>query len=122
MERFVDFRDGTGLLDLCVAADVLVYVGALEGFVAAAAKAIKPGGLLAFSVEDLGASELPAGADLAPGFLLLASGRFAHSREYVCRLTASAGFEEVHTKVVPCARRDQGRDIQQIMFVFRRPQ
>ena len=30
------------------------------------------------------------------------------------------GFEELHTEVVPCARRDNGQDIQQLLCVFRR--
>jgi predicted TPR repeat methyltransferase len=54
--------------DLVFAADVLVYFGDLEAFLAAAALATRPGGLFAFNIET---------TSLAP-YLLLPSGRFAH--------------------------------------------
>ena len=54
--------------DLLFAADVLIYLGDLGGFFAAAARATNPGGLVAFNVET---------ASGAP-YRVLPSGRFAH--------------------------------------------
>ena len=42
-----------GAFDVIVSADTLVYFGALEEVVAAAAKALRPGGVLVFTVEEL---------------------------------------------------------------------
>jgi len=72
-----------GRFDLVVAADVLIYLGNLAPFFAAASAGIRPGGLLAFSIETAGQED----------FRLLACGRFAHSVSYVRRLAAAA-FEE----------------------------
>ncbi len=55
--------------DLVFAADVIIYLGELAGFLAAAGRVTPPGGLVAFNVETT--REAP--------YLLLPSGRFAHS-------------------------------------------
>jgi predicted TPR repeat methyltransferase len=68
--------------DLVVAADVLIYIGALEEVFSEIARVTRPGGLFAFSVEDC------QGA----GWLLQESGRYAHSRACVRRLAAAYGF------------------------------
>jgi predicted TPR repeat methyltransferase len=70
--------------DLVVAADVLIYFGDLSAVFAETAKALRTGGLFAFSTE------LHAG----DGYRLQPSGRFAHSPDYVKR-TAEASFDEV---------------------------
>ena len=61
--------------DLVVAADVFMYVGALDAIFARVADMLAPGGLFAFSVERL------AGGD---GFALQPSRRYAHAEAYVC--------------------------------------
>lgn len=70
--------------DLLVAADVFVYVGRLEPVLQASAQALAPGGLLAFSVESLEATET--------GFLLRRTGRYAHDQAYIERAAAEAGL------------------------------
>jgi predicted TPR repeat methyltransferase len=70
--------------DLIVSADTFCYFGALEELLAAAAKALKPGGALVFTVE-----RLLEGA----GFRLHAHGRYAHEERYVNDALAAAGFE-----------------------------
>jgi predicted TPR repeat methyltransferase len=70
--------------DLIVAADLMIYFGDLAPLFAAAATALRPTGLFAFSTE------LCAGE----GYRLLPSGRFAHPPQYV-RLMAQRDFEEV---------------------------
>ena len=73
--------------DLVVAADVLIYFGAMEALFQAVAACLAPGGLFAFSVETL-----PGGAG-AIDFVLRPSGRFAHAAAYIARL--ATGFEIV---------------------------
>ena len=94
--------------DLVVAADVMIYFGDLQALFAALARALKPGGLLAFSIES--------GAEA--GWKLRPSGRFVHSPDYV-RDIARAGFEEMAcaetTLRLEANRRMPGR-----IFVFRR--
>jgi len=83
--------------DLVVAADVFIYVGALEGVVKAIAGMLARDGLFAFSVETL-AGEAATG-EAATGeaadridFALLPSRRYAHSKAYVSRVLGVAGL------------------------------
>jgi len=69
--------------DVALAADVLVYVGDLQPLFAAVRRALRPGGLWAFSVE---------GHD-GPGYLLRATRRYAHSAAYLRE--AAHGFDVV---------------------------
>jgi predicted TPR repeat methyltransferase len=71
--------------DLIAAADVFIYLGALETIIAWCAASLRPGGRLVFTVEA---------GDSAP-VRLLESRRFAHSQAYVEGLLASAGFTGV---------------------------
>ena len=69
--------------DLVVAADVFIYVGALDRIVAAVADALDDRGVFAFSVETLAADE---------DFALRPSRRYAHSERYVRRVLAENGL------------------------------
>jgi len=70
--------DGAGLkVDLVTAADVLMYLGALDGLMGTVAQMLKPGGLFAFSVEAHDGPE---------DFLLRPSRRYAHAERYVRRV------------------------------------
>lgn len=69
--------------DLVVAADALVYLGDLGEVFTAAARALKPGGRFAGTVEE---STGPA-VDLQP------SRRFRHSRGHIAACAAAAGLE-----------------------------
>jgi predicted TPR repeat methyltransferase len=69
--------------DLVTAADVFMYVGALEGVVRMVAELLAENGLFAFSVEKLGAAD---------GFALQPSRRYAHAEEYVRRVLREAGL------------------------------
>jgi predicted TPR repeat methyltransferase len=70
--------------DLILAADVFIYVGALEQIVGWAAASLSPGGVLAFTLEELAEGE----GDLR----LRPSRRYAHAADYVARLLDQAGF------------------------------
>ncbi|SFN76990.1 Predicted methyltransferase, contains TPR repeat [Mesorhizobium sp. NFR06] len=69
--------------DLVVAADVFIYLGALERIVAAVADALADDGVFAFSVETIADGD---------DFALLPSRRYAHSEIYVRRVLAASGF------------------------------
>ena len=77
-------RDDRAHHDLLVAADVFIYVGALEPVFAAAA-ATMARGTFCFSVELCDGD--------AAGFRLQPSLRYAHSRPDLLRLAAAHGFE-----------------------------
>jgi predicted TPR repeat methyltransferase len=72
--------------DLVTAADVFMYVGALEGVVKTVDGLLAEGGLFAFSVEKL---------DAADGFALQPSRRYAHAEGYVKRVLREAGLAMV---------------------------
>jgi predicted TPR repeat methyltransferase len=75
--------------DVIVAADTLVYFGALEPVIAAAATALRPGGVFAFTVEHA------VDAASTPTHAIQLHGRYAHCLDYVGRLLATAGLETV---------------------------
>ncbi|MGH9350085.1 MAG: tetratricopeptide repeat protein [Vicinamibacterales bacterium] len=81
-------RGSHGTFDVIVSADTLVYFGALDEVLGAAAEALRPGGVLIFTVEELAAGE-PAAYRIQP------HGRFAHAAEYVERLLYTAGLRPV---------------------------
>jgi predicted TPR repeat methyltransferase len=68
--------------DLIVAGDVFTYVGDLSGVMERCSRALRPGGLMAFSVED---------AD-GEGFELRPTGRYAHSSSYIDALAAASSL------------------------------
>jgi len=79
----VDFlRQETGTIDLCLASDVLVYLGDLDELFAGVWQALRPCGLFAFTVE----------ATSGNGWRLQKSGRYAHSESYVRSCARAAGF------------------------------
>jgi predicted TPR repeat methyltransferase len=76
-------RDAGDTADLIVAADVFIYVGALDTVFAAVAPRLAPGGLFAFSVEQ---------ADPGRALQLRPSLRYAHGRESLEALAAAHGL------------------------------
>ena len=66
--------------DAVCAADVFIYIGALEELFAGVARVLRPGGWFAFSTEEC------AGID----YRLLPTGRYAQSENYIRRLAATA--------------------------------
>ncbi|MBG9388558.1 tetratricopeptide repeat protein [Caenimonas aquaedulcis] len=93
-------RDARQRFDLVVAADVFIYVGALEGVFEAAAAALVPQGVFCFSVEK----------HTPDGFALRTSLRYAHSASYLAELAARNGFAVTAREEHPI-REDQGRPI-----------
>lgn len=107
--------------DLLVAADVFIYVGALESVFAGAARVMPAGAIFCFSVEEAGGREQPAASAKPPQLALASPGmsaragaeyelhsgmRYAHAESYIRRLAAQLGFEVADTLRQPL-REDQ---------------
>jgi len=75
--------------DVIVSADTLVYFGALERVIRAAALALVPSGHLIFTLEDACEDCPPVGYRLQP------HGRYAHGKDYVTKVLAEARLELV---------------------------
>ena len=88
--------------DVIVSADTLVYFGALEEAAATARQCIRPGGVLAFTVERLVDAEEP--------YRIQPHGRYAHREDYVRQVLLNAGFGPVDIKPV-VLRRERGEDV-----------
>jgi predicted TPR repeat methyltransferase len=86
-----------GAADLVVAADVLVYVADLAPVAAAAARALAPGGLLAFTLQ----------AWDGPGVTLGEDARYAHGEAHLRGAAAAAGLD-VASLARASTRRDRG--------------
>lgn len=111
-ERSGLFAEGVpgGRADLVAAADVLIYLGALDNAFSLAAALAAPGGLFALSVEE---AEVGQGLELAPSL------RYRHSEPYVREALADAGFatRRVTRSVI---RTDSGRPVRGILFLAER--
>jgi len=83
LEHFL--RHEPASFDALVSADTLCYFGPLDGVCAAAAGALRPGGIFVFTVEALDDEPEP--------WRLQTSGRYAHSRAHVETALRVAGFD-----------------------------
>lgn len=105
LQRIIQLSSGSStLLDMVIAADTFIYVGALGDVFASVHKVLRPNGLMMFSTEDLDSSPMRvdhgnsvaatiddksengneiAGAIPGWGCQLLKSARFAHSHRYI---------------------------------------
>ena len=70
----------TARFDLVIAADVLIYIGALEDLFSETARNLRPGGWFAFSTEECESAD----------YMLLPTGRYAQSEAYIRRLAMPA--------------------------------
>jgi predicted TPR repeat methyltransferase len=84
-ELVAHLRENREAFDLIVSADTLVYFGDLKGVIAALAGALRPKGMLVFTLEH-------ATGDTAAGFRLELHGRYSHARAYVEQLLTAAGL------------------------------
>jgi predicted TPR repeat methyltransferase len=94
-----DFSYAGPKADLVTAADVFIYVGALESVVKTIAGLLADGGVFAFSVERL---------DGEGDFVLQSSRRYAHAPRYVREVLAANGLEllSMETVVIRQDRRE----------------
>jgi predicted TPR repeat methyltransferase len=96
--------------DLVLAADVFIYVGALEAVFGGVQRVLEPGGVFCFSVEQA--------ADAAD-FELRPSLRYAHSERYLRALAAHGGFDVVRLHRQPI-REDQQAPIEGLYVYLRK--
>lgn len=96
--------------DLVVAADVLIYLSDLQDVFVQSHRALRPGGLFAYTVQ----------AHEGSGTILGQDGRYAHSRPDLSALAEKAGFE---TMVFDEAsvRRDRDVPVPGFIAILRRP-
>jgi predicted TPR repeat methyltransferase len=96
--------------DLVLAADVLVYIGDLAPLFGEVARALRPGGRFAFSVEALLDG---AGA----GYAITASNRFAHAPAYVRACAQAAGLDVVDMREA-ALRKEHGAEVGGLLFLL----
>jgi len=99
-------------LDVILAADVFIYVGELDSVFQAAAKALRPDGLFAFSVETTNVEE-------GEGCVLRSTGRYAHGHGYVTQLSQRYGFVQASVQEL-CIRLDYGQPLIGAIHILRR--
>ncbi len=92
--------------DLIASADTLIYFGDLRPVFLAAARALRPGGLLVFTLEKAG-----AGDRAGDGFSLRYHGRYCHAEEYVRRKLIEAELTLRELESVGL-RREVGQPVQ----------
>jgi len=95
--------------DLVAVSDVLVYVGDLAPFFAAAAAASRPGAALALTLED----------GTGPTFDLAATGRYRHAPHYCVDAADAAGWALV-ARTSATLRENRGEPVVGSVFLFRR--
>lgn len=96
--------------DFLTAADVFIYIGALEIVFAEAARVLRPGGAFIFSIEWL--------AEQAD-YRLQRTGRYQHSLPYISRLCAGAGLLLEKNEMVNL-RLEQGHPVPGKLFTARK--
>jgi predicted TPR repeat methyltransferase len=84
-------RNQSRAFDIIVSADTLVYFGSLDEVIAAAAGALRPGGLFVFTLEK-GREDVDGSAGPVADYHLERHGRYTHARPYVARLLEMHGF------------------------------
>jgi predicted TPR repeat methyltransferase len=95
--------------DLALCTDVMIYLGNLTPIFTAAARALKPGALFAFTVE----------VHSGEGFTLDVSGRYLHSRGYVESLANTHGFAVVQFDSIVARYQNREPDIHNLFIVKR---
>jgi predicted TPR repeat methyltransferase len=94
-------HDSPRAFDVIVSADTLVYFGPLEDVVVVSADALRLGGRLIFTVEEL----IDTGSDAE--FTISPHGRYSHTRHYLERVLADANLRP---EILPAALRLEAGD------------
>lgn len=105
-----------GCYDVVTAADVFIYVGKLDGVVPLIHRALRPGGLFAFSAES--AESLPDAHH--PGYRLGVMGRYTHTADYLRRLADENEFDLALMRDTRI-RSEHRRPVHGWLTVLRRP-
>ena len=109
IERYLPALDAVSV-DLLIAADVFIYIGALEKIFSEAGRILRTGGVFIFSIEHLAENA---------GHQLQRTGRFQHSIDYIEQLGVASGFAV--ERVAPVELRlEQARPVPGGLFTLRR--
>ncbi|MGT2485852.1 class I SAM-dependent DNA methyltransferase [Methylobacterium oryzae CBMB20] len=95
--------------DLCLAADVLIYVADLASFLTGMGRVLRPGGLGAVTVQSHD----------GPGSVLGHDGRYAHAEAHLAATAAASGLK-ILTADPAEVRREGGRPVPGRVVVLRR--
>jgi predicted TPR repeat methyltransferase len=112
LTAFLKRHDQT--FDLIVSADTLVYFGALEDAVHSAARALKPGGRLIFTVEDAIDDSDRMSYRIKP------HGRYNHGADYVQRVIDDAGLTQTISRAE--LRLESGLPVAGLVVTAEKPQ
>jgi predicted TPR repeat methyltransferase len=99
--------------ELLLAADLFIYVGALDAVLAGARRVLQPGGLFCLTIETLSADE-PAAA----GYHLRPSLRYAHDAGRLRALAGTHGLQALDTQPL-VLREEQRRPIAGAVITLR---
>lgn len=99
-------------IDLLLAADVLVYVGNLASVFRLAHRALRQGGLFAFTLQKAADDR-----DLVAGFHIAADLRYSHHRSYVETLARQQGFT-ICVLEEASSRREAGANVPGLVVVL----
>jgi predicted TPR repeat methyltransferase len=105
-----DTADRFGPFDLIAACDSLIYFGDLHQVIVPAASRLRPGGVMAFTLEH----------HATPPFRLTDTGRFAHHEDHVAEVAADAGLRVVHLDRA-LLRYEYGEPVTGLVAVLRAP-
>lgn len=97
--------------DLIAAADVVMYIGALDKVMAWIAGALVPGGRLIFTAEAMPGS----------GFALGEARRYRHSADYLTKILQDVGFDLLDLRPV-VLRQDRGQPVTAFLVSARQAQ
>jgi predicted TPR repeat methyltransferase len=98
--------------DLILAADVFIYVGDLRDVFDSAARALRPGGLFAFTIEV---------ADGPEDFRLLPTRRYAQSPSYITSTATASGLGVVAQREAALRLGEGSEQVSGMVFLLRRP-
>jgi predicted TPR repeat methyltransferase len=105
--------------ELIIAADVFVYLGKLDEIVGEIKRLLCPGGIFAFSVEEMHSSSIEdESQSTSQGYQLGVSGRYAHSRSYIVNLALTHGFQMLEM-VATQIRIEGGNPVNGYMVLWR---
>jgi predicted TPR repeat methyltransferase len=98
--------------DLILAADVFIYIGDLRDLFIAVTRALRPGGLFAFSIEVWNGPD---------DYRLLPTRRYAQSISYIARLAREAALEEASRREAALRLGENLEPVPGMVFLLRRP-
>ena len=98
--------------DVIIAADVFIYIGRLDNVLEEIKRLLRPGGVLAFSVEALDTLSNEDGAkNDERDYQLNHTGRYSHSSSYINRMVDTIGFKK-HGLTLDNIRVEKGEPVQ----------